>query len=156
MHPAGWASCEPQPDIGILGIILNLPSSLQAALLAPPARPSGGRGRPSTGGAARATAQATMTGGEGGAPWARGATRATPVTAARAAKATARLTSASSGWRRSAAMMRLRFIDRRVTSRARSVTRTGVKVQRRIGIAQALFWPTMILTGAALGTAAAH
>ncbi len=41
-----------------------------------------------------------------------------------------------------------------VTSRARAVTRTGVKVQRRIVIAQALFWPTMILTGAALGTAA--
>ncbi|MDO0977897.1 hypothetical protein [Mycolicibacterium frederiksbergense] len=41
-----------------------------------------------------------------------------------------------------------------VTSRARAVTRTGVKVQRRIVIAQALFWPTMILTGAALGAAA--
>lgn len=41
-----------------------------------------------------------------------------------------------------------------VTSRARAVTRTGVKVQRRIVIAQALLWPTLILTGAALGTAA--
>lgn len=41
-----------------------------------------------------------------------------------------------------------------VTSRARSTTRFGMKVQRRIVIAQALFWPTMILTGAALGAAA--
>jgi hypothetical protein len=41
-----------------------------------------------------------------------------------------------------------------VTSRARSITRTGLKVQRRIVIAQALWWPTLILTGAAAGTAA--
>jgi hypothetical protein len=41
-----------------------------------------------------------------------------------------------------------------VTSRARSITRTGLKVQRRIVIAQALWWPTLILTGAAVGTAA--
>ncbi len=42
-----------------------------------------------------------------------------------------------------------------VTSRARSVTRTGMKVQRRVVIAQALFWPTLILTGvAAAGTVA--
>lgn len=37
-----------------------------------------------------------------------------------------------------------------VTSRARSATRFGVKVQRRIVIAQALWWPTLILTGAAI------
>ncbi|HKO32720.1 MAG TPA: hypothetical protein VJY85_03135 [Candidatus Limnocylindria bacterium] len=42
-----------------------------------------------------------------------------------------------------------------VTSRARSITRFGVKVQRRIVIAQALLWPTLILTGAAGGTAVA-
>ena len=42
-----------------------------------------------------------------------------------------------------------------VTSKARSITRFGVKVQRRIVIAQALLWPTLILTGAAAGTAAA-
>lgn len=41
-----------------------------------------------------------------------------------------------------------------VTSRARSITRTGLKVQRRIVIAQALWWPTLILAGAAMGTAA--
>jgi hypothetical protein len=41
-----------------------------------------------------------------------------------------------------------------VTSRARSITRTGLKVQRRIVIAQALWWPTLILTGVAMGTAA--
>src|SRR5215218_5923748 len=58
-----------------------------------------------------------MTGVEGGSTWARGATRARPVTAARAAKATARVRSATSGWRRSAARMRPRFIDRSVTSR---------------------------------------
>jgi hypothetical protein len=39
-----------------------------------------------------------------------------------------------------------------VTNRARSVARTGLKVQRRIVIAQALWWPTLILT--AVGTAA--
>jgi hypothetical protein len=42
-----------------------------------------------------------------------------------------------------------------VTSRARSATRFGVKAQRRIVIAQALWWPTLILTGAAVATAAA-
>ncbi|GAA2546244.1 hypothetical protein [Mycolicibacterium diernhoferi] len=42
-----------------------------------------------------------------------------------------------------------------VTSRARSITRFGVKVQRRIVIVQALVWPTLIVTGAAVGTAAA-
>ena len=42
-----------------------------------------------------------------------------------------------------------------VTSKARSITRFGVKVQRRIVIAQALLWPTLILTGAAAGTAVA-
>lgn len=42
-----------------------------------------------------------------------------------------------------------------ITSRARSVTRTGIKVQRRVVIAQALVWPTVILTGvAAIGAAA--
>lgn len=41
-----------------------------------------------------------------------------------------------------------------VTSRARSIARTGIKVQRRIVIAQALWWPTVILTGTAIGTAA--
>lgn len=41
-----------------------------------------------------------------------------------------------------------------VTSRARSITRTGIKVQRRIVIAQALWWPTVILTGAAAGVVA--
>ncbi len=42
-----------------------------------------------------------------------------------------------------------------ITSRARSIARTGVKVQRRIVIAQALLWPTLILTGTALGATAA-
>ena len=41
-----------------------------------------------------------------------------------------------------------------VTSRARSITRTGLKVQRRIVIAQALWWPSLILTGVVMGTAA--
>lgn len=41
-----------------------------------------------------------------------------------------------------------------VTSRARSAARFGVKVQRRIVIAQALWWPTLIVTGVAVGTAA--
>ena len=42
-----------------------------------------------------------------------------------------------------------------ITSRARAITRTGVKVQRRIVIAQALLWPTLILTGTVLGATAA-
>lgn len=42
-----------------------------------------------------------------------------------------------------------------VTSRARSVTRTGLKVQRRVVIAQALFWPTVILTGVGVAAVAA-
>lgn len=41
-----------------------------------------------------------------------------------------------------------------VTSRARSATRFGVKVQRRIVIAQALWWPTVILAGLSACTAA--
>src|SRR5919197_632305 len=48
-----------------------------------------GQRRRRTRGAARAAAQATMTGVEGGSTWARGATRATPGTAARAATAAA-------------------------------------------------------------------
>lgn len=40
-----------------------------------------------------------------------------------------------------------------VTGRARSVARLGVKVQRRIVIAQALWWPTLMVTGVAIGTA---
>jgi hypothetical protein len=38
-----------------------------------------------------------------------------------------------------------------VTSRARSATRFGIKVQRRIVIAQALWWPTVLLAAGMLG-----
>jgi hypothetical protein len=41
-----------------------------------------------------------------------------------------------------------------VTGRARSITRAGIKVQRRIVIAQALWWPTVLLTGASIGIVA--
>ncbi|KRE27522.1 hypothetical protein ASG82_14065 [Mycobacterium sp. Soil538] len=37
-----------------------------------------------------------------------------------------------------------------ITSRTRSAARTGLKVQRRIALAQLLFWPTVITTGAVL------
>jgi len=40
-----------------------------------------------------------------------------------------------------------------VTGRARSAARLGVKLQRRIVIAQALWWPTLMVAGAAVGTA---
>lgn len=42
-----------------------------------------------------------------------------------------------------------------VTSRARSISRFGMKVQRRIVIAQALWWPTLILTAGGITAAAA-
>jgi len=35
-----------------------------------------------------------------------------------------------------------------VTSRTRSAARTGLKVQRRVALAQVLFWPTVLTTGA--------
>lgn len=38
-----------------------------------------------------------------------------------------------------------------VTGKAKSATRFGLKVQRRIVIAQALWWPTLILGGIAAG-----
>lgn len=38
-----------------------------------------------------------------------------------------------------------------VTSRTRSAARLGLKVQRRVALAQILFWPTVITTGAVLG-----
>ncbi|AHC27891.1 hypothetical protein TS71_09720 [Mycolicibacterium neoaurum] len=37
------------------------------------------------------------------------------------------------------------------TGKAKSATRFGLKVQRRIVIAQALWWPTLILGGIAAG-----
>lgn len=37
-----------------------------------------------------------------------------------------------------------------VTSRTRSAARTGLKVQGRVALAQLLFWPTVITTGAVL------
>ncbi|MCF6388979.1 hypothetical protein L2K20_18540 [Mycobacterium sp. MBM] len=40
-----------------------------------------------------------------------------------------------------------------VTGRARSAARVGVKVQRRVVIAQALWWPTLVVAGLAVGTA---
>ncbi|MCV7435052.1 hypothetical protein [Mycolicibacterium bacteremicum] len=42
-----------------------------------------------------------------------------------------------------------------VTAKAKSATRFGLKVQRRIVIAQALWWPTLIVGATALGAAAA-
>ncbi|TQK31186.1 hypothetical protein FBY28_4216 [Arthrobacter sp. SLBN-53] len=38
-----------------------------------------------------------------------------------------------------------------VTGKAKSATRFGLKVQRRIVIAQTLWWPTLILGGIAAG-----
>lgn len=38
-----------------------------------------------------------------------------------------------------------------VTSRTRSAARLGLKVQRRVALAQLLFWPTVLTTGAVLG-----
>ncbi|KMO72528.1 hypothetical protein MCHUDSM44219_04821 [Mycolicibacterium chubuense] len=38
-----------------------------------------------------------------------------------------------------------------VTTRTRSAARLGLKVQRRVALAQLLFWPTVITTGALLG-----
>ena len=38
-----------------------------------------------------------------------------------------------------------------VTNRTRSAARLGLKVQRRVALAQLLFWPTVITTGAVLG-----
>jgi len=40
-----------------------------------------------------------------------------------------------------------------VTGKASSIARRGVKVQRRIAITQALFWPALVLTGVVIGTA---
>lgn len=40
-----------------------------------------------------------------------------------------------------------------VTGKAGSIARRGVKVQRRIAITQALFWPALVLTGVVIGTA---
>lgn len=40
-----------------------------------------------------------------------------------------------------------------VTGKTRSIARRGVKVQRRIAITQALFWPALVLTGVVVGTA---
>ena len=40
-----------------------------------------------------------------------------------------------------------------VTGKARSIARRGVKVQRRIAITQALFWPALVLTGVVVGSA---
>lgn len=42
-----------------------------------------------------------------------------------------------------------------VTSRAQSATRFGLKVQRRVVIAQALWWPTLILSAIGIGLVAA-
>lgn len=72
---------------------------------------SSGKRRRTTSGAASATAQAMMTGVDGASTWARGTTKARAVTAASAASAAARMTSATSGWRRSATTMRPRFIE---------------------------------------------
>ncbi len=41
-----------------------------------------------------------------------------------------------------------------VTAKAKSATRFGLKVQRRIVIAQALWWPTLIVGATALGATA--
>jgi hypothetical protein len=38
-----------------------------------------------------------------------------------------------------------------VIRRTRSVARQGLKVQRRIALTQALFWPTVLATGLAVG-----
>jgi hypothetical protein len=38
-----------------------------------------------------------------------------------------------------------------VTSATRSAARTGLKVQRRVALAQLLFWPTVLTTAALLG-----
>lgn len=38
-----------------------------------------------------------------------------------------------------------------VTSRARSATRWGLKMQRRIALTQALFWPVLLGSGLVVG-----
>ncbi|UXA18404.1 hypothetical protein [Mycobacterium sp. SMC-4] len=38
-----------------------------------------------------------------------------------------------------------------VAGRARSLTRTGLKVQRRVALAQLLFWPSVLVTAAVAG-----
>jgi hypothetical protein len=38
-----------------------------------------------------------------------------------------------------------------VTNRTRSAARLGLKVQRRVALAQVLFWPTVITTATLLG-----
>ena len=42
-----------------------------------------------------------------------------------------------------------------ITRRTRSLARTGVKVQRRIAVAQLLFWPTVLGGGLLIGGALA-
>lgn len=42
-----------------------------------------------------------------------------------------------------------------ITRRTRSLARTGVKVQRRIAVAQLLFWPTVLCGGVVIGGALA-
>ncbi|VEG54215.1 Uncharacterised protein [Mycolicibacterium aurum] len=41
-----------------------------------------------------------------------------------------------------------------IARRTRSVVRGGVKVQRRIVVVQALFWPTIIAAGLTIGAVA--
>ncbi|BBX19161.1 hypothetical protein CRI77_00800 [Mycolicibacterium duvalii] len=38
-----------------------------------------------------------------------------------------------------------------VTGRTRSLARTGLKVQRRVALAQMLFWPAVLATAGVLG-----
>ncbi|MGE2833162.1 hypothetical protein [Mycobacterium sp. SMC-4] len=38
-----------------------------------------------------------------------------------------------------------------VTGRARSLTRKGLKIQRRVALAQMLFWPTVLTAAGAVG-----
>ncbi|MBB2990288.1 hypothetical protein FHR72_001756 [Mycolicibacterium iranicum] len=42
-----------------------------------------------------------------------------------------------------------------VIRRSRSLARRGLKIQRRVAIAQVLFWPALVSTGVAVGVAAA-
>ena len=41
-----------------------------------------------------------------------------------------------------------------ITRRTRSLARQGVKVQRRIALAQLLFWPSVLAAAALVGTVA--
>lgn len=38
-----------------------------------------------------------------------------------------------------------------VTGRARSLTRTGLKIQRRVALTQMLFWPAVLTTAGLVG-----